>query len=175
MPSPKKSLSTAEYRALLVQLPVKCPSLVINIAGQNVTVADLAALLESLLAAEVAVPIAKAQYLAAIKAAAALEATAGVTVKDARGVVALMFKSAPAALAELAIPSRAPRAPLSTEARLRATAKLRATRKARGTKSKKQRLAIKGAVVGVSIVPVVRPPPEEGVTAEGPPTATAAR
>jgi hypothetical protein len=166
MPSPRKSLSTAEYRALLSELPVKCPSLVINIGGQSVTVADLALLIESLLAAETAVPVAKAQYLAAIQAAAALEATAGVIVKEARGVIALMYKSAPAALAELAIPTRAPRAPLSTQARMLATEKLRATRKARGTTSKKQKLAIKGDVVGVSITSVTSATGAGGSTPE---------
>ncbi len=39
-----------------------------------------------------------------------------------------------------------------------AVAKATATRKARGTTSKKQKLAIKGNVIGVNVTPVTAPP-----------------
>jgi hypothetical protein len=51
------------------------------------------------------------------------------------------------------------RQPLPTEKRAAATAKLRATRTARGTTSKKQKLAVKGDVTGVTVTPITTPAP----------------
>jgi hypothetical protein len=47
---------------------------------------------------------------------------------------------------------------LGTEKRATATAKARATRLARGTKGKKQKLAIRGDVTGVTVTPIVASP-----------------
>jgi hypothetical protein len=57
------------------------------------------------------------------------------------------------------VQTRKVRQPLATEKRVVATAKLKATRKARGTTSKKQKLAVKGDVIGVVMTPVTHPAP----------------
>ena len=149
-----KSLTTAQYQALLTGLPKYCPNTVFTIGGQSYTTPQVVALITSILNVSVAVAPAKAAWLAAVQAVRQAEAKDGETVKEVRAVVALMFNNAPTTLAELAISPRKPPKPLSAEARAAATAKSRATRKARGTTGKKQKAAISGNVTGVVITPV---------------------
>jgi hypothetical protein len=59
-----------------------------------------------------------------------------------------------------------PRTPLSAEKLALAVERSNATRKARGTLGKRQRLAIKGAVVGVTITPFPTVPPVLASTPE---------
>ncbi len=157
-----KTLTTAQYRALLAGLPKYCPSMTLTLDGQTYTTADLVSLIGKLLDAQAAVPVAKAAWLAAIASIASLEAKEGQTLKEARQVVALMWKSNPEALAELGIELPRPRRRLSVEERALSTEKLRATRTARRTMSKKQKSKIFGDVTGVTITPTTAGGSEQG-------------
>jgi len=154
MPAAVKSLTTAQYQALQVGMPKYCAALVVTIAGQTYTVPQLVALIASLLNASLAVAPAKGAWLAAAAANRAAEAASGEIVREAREVVALMFKNDPQTLGDLAIAPRKSPKPLSAEARAAANAKGKATRIARGTASKKQKALVSGNVTGVNIVPI---------------------
>jgi hypothetical protein len=154
MPTYDKSLTTAQYRALLTGVAKACPTTTFNIGGITVTATDLEARITAILAAADAVAVAKATWLESIQTAASLETEDGKLVKDARSVIAVMFKNDPVTLVELGIEPKQPVQKLSADARLAATAKLNATRKARGTTSEKQRLKIKGNVTAVVVAPV---------------------
>ncbi len=85
------------------------------------------------------------------------------------------FTTATAQLGDFGLQAPKARQPLPTEKRAAATAKLRATRAARGTTSKKQKLAIKGDVTGVTVTPITTPAPSSPpVTPAGPAPAAAA-
>ena len=168
MPTYARSLTDDQYDQFRTALPKYCASTVLTIGGQSYTAAALEALITGVLGARAAVPVAKAAWLEAIAKIAALEASDGNTIKQAREVVAVMLKHDPVALTELGIEPKAPRAPLSTHARALATEKLRATRKVRQTRSKKQKAKIKGNVTGVTIAPVVTTDPAEAGETEDP-------
>jgi hypothetical protein len=152
-----KSLTAAQYQALLTGLPTYCATTVFTIAGQSYTTTQVVALITSILNVKVAVAPAKATWLAATQAVDAAEAQDGLIVKGVRDVVALMFQNAPTTLAALAIVPRKPPTPLSAQARAAANAKAAATRLARGTASKKQKAEVTGNVTGVTITPVTAP------------------
>src|SRR6202035_2367644 len=67
------------------------------------------------------------------------------------------FTGATQTLADFGLEPPKARKPLTSEQRAAAAAKATATRKARGTTSKKQKLAIKGNVIGVNVTPVTEP------------------
>jgi hypothetical protein len=60
-------------------------------------------------------------------------------------------------LADFGLQPPKARAPLTSEQKTAATVKAIATRKARGTTSKKQKLAISGHVIGVTVTPITEP------------------
>ena len=152
-----RSLTTAQYQALITGMPKYCPNSVFEIAGTSYTTPQVVALVQSVLNHAVAVAPAKATWLATTKAIDEAEATDGKIVKEVREVVALMYQNAPSTLAELAISPRKASKPLTAEARAAATAKARATRLARGTTSKKRKALVTGNVTGVNITPVTTP------------------
>ena len=153
-----KSLSTAQYQALLSGLPTYCATTVFTIAGTSYTTPQVVALITSILNVKLAVAPAKATWLAATQAVDEAETQDGKVVKAVRDVVALMFENAPTTLAALAIAPRKSPTPLSAAARAAANAKMEATRKARGITSKKQKAQVSGNVTGVTITPVTSSP-----------------
>ena len=148
-------ISPAQCRALIAALPKYCANTTFTLAGQDYTTPALLGLVTSLEDAMGAVAPATAAWLAAIAALAAAQAKEGETIRELRTVLGVMFKNAPATLAELDIALHKTRGPLSTEARAAAAAKAAATRQARGTKSKKARAKITGNVTGVTVTPVM--------------------
>lgn len=160
MPTHPKPLTIAQYTALQTALPTVCATAVLTLDGQTYTASALTALVTSVLEAERAVVQARASWVEALDAARTAQATSGRTVREAREVLRLMFKTDLPALTSLGIDPPKTRARLSSEARLAATEKLRATRLARGTKSKKQLSRIKGGVTGVTVTPVVSSAPK---------------
>jgi hypothetical protein len=147
-------LTEAQYQALLTGMPKYCPNAVFTIDGQSYTTTQVAALINAILNAKLAVAPAKATYLAAAHAIEEAVVANGETVKEIRAVISFMFGNEPATLAAFGISPRKSPKPLSTEARAAAEAKAEATRKARGTTGKKQKASIKGSVTGVSITPL---------------------
>jgi hypothetical protein len=155
---PRAVISLEEYQALITGLPTTCPSAVFPVAGTTYTVPQAVALVASIVAKMNAVTQNKFAWLESIKNLQKAEATDGETVKAIRTMLSLQFQNNLTALDSLAITPKKPRTPMSAEALLAASAKAKSTRVARGTKSRKQKLAIKGDVTGVNIVPVTTEP-----------------
>ena len=108
---------------------------------------------------------------AAMIGQSAAQANAKDTLLNLRGTVAttkavrqayvrflrVAFTGATQSLADFGLaPPKAP-TPLTSEQKVAATAKALATRKARGTTSRKQKLAISGHVIGVTVTPITQP------------------
>ena len=81
-------------------------------------------------------------------------ADVGPDVRACERIAQASFGQAVEPLADFGLVPYKKRTPLTSELLLVAAARARATRKARRTKSRKQRLAIKGDVSGVTITPV---------------------
>jgi hypothetical protein len=77
--------------------------------------------------------------------------------RDYKRFLLATFSTATQTLADFGMQPPKARKPLVTDKRAAATAKMRATRKARGTTSKKQKLAVKGDVKGVAVIPITEP------------------
>ncbi len=150
-------LNSAEYQAIITELPKCSPTASFVVGGTSYTTAQVVALASAVLDATSAVPKARAAADAAVTAANAKEATNGPIIKGVREILAVMFSSAPDTLVALDIAPKKSRKTLSSEAKVAAAAKSEATRAARGTKGKKQKATILGNVTGVSIVPITAP------------------
>ena len=70
-----------------------------------------------------------------------------------------MFAGALPTLADFGLSPPKVAAPKTSEQKAAAVAKAEATRIARGTTSKKQKLAIKGNVIGIQVTPITAPSP----------------
>jgi hypothetical protein len=135
------------------------------------TPAQITSDLQQLVSLYAAVAAAKAAYqakLAAVKAQAPnlLSLMAALV-----AYVRLTYANSPDVLADFGLPPKKEKTPLTTEQQTVANAKNAATREARGTTSKKAKKAVKGAVVGVTVTPVVAGPP---VASSSTPSAAAA-
>jgi hypothetical protein len=82
------------------------------------------------------------------------------------------FGNSPDTLADFGLKPRKVRAPLTVTQKATAAAKRAATRAARGTKGPKQKKAVKGNVIAVTVTPVTTTQPAS--TTESPPTPTPA-
>ena len=150
-------LTLSEYQALVTNIPKYCPNAIFGVAGQTLTAIQAVAFIDVLLTAVSATATAKTGWVDARMAEEKLVTQDGAVLKAIRENILTMFSNNTTALAAFEIAPKKPRQPLSAEARTAATAKLRATRTARGTKSKKQKAAIAGNVIGVTITPVTAP------------------
>jgi hypothetical protein len=93
----------------------------------------------------------------AVKALKVTQTKLGPLLRDYRRYVISAFTAAPQTLVDFGLQPPKARTPKTTEQKAAAVAKMRATRAARGTASKKQKLAVKGDVTGVTITPVTHP------------------
>jgi hypothetical protein len=71
--------------------------------------------------------------------------------------ILLTFANAAQTLADFGLTPPKAKAPMTTEQLAARAAKAKATREARGTTSRKQKLAVKGNVVGVTVTPIAAP------------------
>jgi hypothetical protein len=125
--------------------------------GAPYTSAALVTTLQSLANALSAVLTAHAGVKAALTALANVEASVKPVEQAYRRVVVAAYASSPQELADFGVPAPKARTPRTSAQNAAAAAKARATRAARGTTSKKQKLAVKGDVSGVTITPVTTP------------------
>ncbi len=149
-------LTITEYQALVSGIPKYCPNAIFTVAGQTFTAPEAVTFIESVLNAVSAIATAKTAWADAKLAAEKTLSQNGAAVKAIRENIALMFSNNTTTLAVFEIAPKKVRQPLSVAARAEATAKAKATRLARGTTSKKQKAALSGDVVGVTITPVTR-------------------
>jgi hypothetical protein len=94
-----------------------------------------------------------------VAALRATETKVGPVIRAYTSFLRATFSTATAQLGDFGLQAPKAHQPLPTAKRVAATAKLRATRTARGTTSKKQKLAIKGDVTGVTVTPITTPAP----------------
>jgi hypothetical protein len=145
----------SKLQQLIAGLPKVAPAMVIPYGTQNYDATQLAAVMQALVDAATAVASARADLKAAIQAQRDLQAQSGAMVSHVKQVLRMLLSGAEPALVTLGLtPLKTPRA-LTAEAKVARAAKARATREARGTKSKKQKAAIHGSVIGVTITPVL--------------------
>ena len=161
-------LTLAQYRALVSGIPVYCPNAIFTVAGQTFTAPQAVTFISSVLSAVAATATAKGAWKEAILAEEKLVAQDGITVKEIRNNIAMMFSNAMNTLTAFEILPRKVPVPLTAAKRAAATAKAKATRIARGTASKKAKALVTGDVTGVTITPVTSaaaaPPPAQAPT-----------
>jgi hypothetical protein len=145
----------AKLQQLIAGLPKVAPAMVIPYGTQTYDTTELVAVLQAVVDAETAVASARAALNAAIQAKRDMQAQSGAMVSHVKQVMRMLLSGAEPALVELGLtPLKAPRA-LTAEAKVARAEKAKATRAARGTKSKKQKAAIHGSVIGVTITPIL--------------------
>jgi hypothetical protein len=174
--SNSKAAALARVRALIAGAQQHFPSGTFTLGNAQFTTTSLVQELQSLADAMAKRDALEAGLEDARNAVADATTTVGPLLRDFRRVVLAAFANATQTLADFGLQPPTGRKPLTTEKRAVATAKLRATRKARGTTSRKQRLAIKGDVTGVTVTPITQPtsPSQPASTASGAPAAPAA-
>jgi hypothetical protein len=147
----------AQVQALIAGTQKHFPSGNFTLVGAPYTSAALVTTLQSLANALSAVLTAHAGVKAALTALANVEASVKPVEQAYRRVVVAAYASSPQELADFGVPAPKARTPRTSAQNAAAAAKARATRAARGTTSKKQKLAVKGDVSGVTITPVTTP------------------
>lgn len=156
LPSSKADVS-ARLQALIAGLQKHFPTGSFTIGNVPYTTAALVQLFTGLMQAIAAANTAHSALTDAVAAMKATKAQVYPVVTGLRRILVGMYSGATQTLADFGIEPKA-RTPLTVEQKAAAKAKRDATRKARGTTSKKQKLAVKGDVTGVTITPVTVAP-----------------
>jgi hypothetical protein len=154
----KKSVALVQLQSFAAGLQQHFPGGSLMLGNTSYTIAALVQSIQTLCGAIMALDAAQAQVSQAVTDLRATNAQIGPIVQAAERMVRTMFGSAAGPLGDFGLQPPKVRTPLTSQQLLVAATKARATRKARGTKGRKQRLAIKGNVTGVSIAPVTMIP-----------------
>jgi hypothetical protein len=149
-----RAAALAYVQALIAGTNKHFPNGSFTLGNATFTTASLLQVLQSLAAAISAVIAAHANVKDALTALQDLQAKVDPTLGAYRRFILAAFSSATQSLADFGIAPPKVRAPRTAEQKAAAAAKAKATREARGTTSKKQKLAIKGDVIGVTVTPV---------------------
>ena len=157
--STSKATATAlaQVQALMAGTQKHFASGSFTLAGAPYTSAAVVQTLQSLADALSAVLAAHAGVKLSLVNLAKVMATVSPVERAYRRCVLAAYTSDPQSLADFGVPPPKPRTPRTSAQNAAAAAKAKATRIARGTTSKKQKLAVKGDVTGVSITPVTTP------------------
>ena len=156
---PRSSMSTkagalAQMQALIAGLQKHYPNAEFTFGGVKYTTQDLVTLFGSLIKAIGAVSDAQASAKDAVQAMNGAKAKVTPVFRALRRNLQDTLGTATQMLAEFGLePPKTP-AMRTVEQKAAAKAKADATRKSRGTASKKQKSAIQGNVVGVTVTPV---------------------
>jgi hypothetical protein len=145
----------AGVQALIAGTLKHFPSSNFTLGGTAFTTASLVTLLQGLATAMSALIAAHANVKDAMAALASVESNVNPPMRAYVKLVRAAFNSATQTLADFGLQPPKARAPRTSEQNAAAAAKAKATRAARGTTSKKQKLAVKGNVTGVTVTPVV--------------------
>jgi hypothetical protein len=154
-----KATALTHVQALIAGTQKHFPNGQFTLGNTAYTTATLVQALQSLADAIIAVNAAHASVKDGLVALRATDTKVVPLIRAYTSFLRATFTTATAELGDFGL--QAPRAhqPLPTAKRVAATAKLRATRTARGTTSRKQKLAIKGDVTGVTVTPITAPSP----------------
>jgi hypothetical protein len=157
-------------QALIAGTQKHFPNGSFTLGNTTYTTASLVQLLQSLADAMSALIVAHGAVKDAMAAVQGTQAKVGPVVLAYKRFVLAAFSNATQTLADFGLAPPKARVPLTSEQKMAAAAKAKATRAARGTTSKKQKLAVKGHVTGITVMPVTAPTAAAAVT----PTAQAA-
>ena len=164
-----KAAALAHVQALIAGTTKHFPNGSFTIGGTVYTAASLIQVFQGLASAMTARNAAEAGAKDALAAEHAAQTQVGPILLAYKRLVHAAFANATQTLADFGLAPPKTRTPLTTEQRAARAAKAKATRTARGTTSKKQKLAVKGNVTGVTVTPVTAP------TAATPPAAPVPR
>jgi hypothetical protein len=164
-----KAAALAHVQAIIAGTTKHFPNGSFTIGGTVYTAASLIQAFQGLVSAMTARNAAQAGAKDALAAEQAAETQVSPILLAYKRLVVAAFANATQTLADFGLAPPKARTPLTTEQRAARAAKAKATRTARGTTSKKQKLAIKGHVTGVTVTPVTAP------TAAPPPAAPVLR
>jgi len=153
-----QAAALAGVQALIAGTQKHFPNGQFTLGNTAYTTATLVQALQSLADAITAVNAAHASVKDGLAALRATETTVAPVIRAYTSFLRATFSTATAQLGDFGLQAPKAHQPLPTAKRVAATAKLRATRTARGTTSKKQKLAIKGDVTGVTVTPIVASP-----------------
>ena len=154
-----KAIALTHVQALIAGTQKHFPNWQFTLGNTAYTTATLVQALHSLADAITAVNAAHASVKDGLAALRATDTKVVPLIRANTSFLRATFSTATAQLGDFGLQAPKAHQPLPTAKRAAATAKLRATRAARGTTSKKQKLAIKGDVTGVTVTPVTTPAP----------------
>jgi hypothetical protein len=156
---PNKATALARVQALIAGTQKHFPNGSFTLGNTAYTTATLIQALKSLESAITTLNAAHASVSDAGTALRDVQSKVAPLMRDYRRFVLATFSTATQELADFGLQPPKARKPLDSQKRAIATAKAKATRTARGTTSKKQKLAVKGNVTGVTITPTTQPAP----------------
>ena len=172
-----KAAVLALVQALIAGTNKHFPSGSFTLGKVVYSTASLLQLFQSLAAAMTAVGTAQASVKDALSALSGIETSVLPVLRAYVRFLHATFGIAVQDLADFGLAPPKARAPRTGEQLAAAAAKARATRAARGTTSKKQKLAVKGNVAGITVVPVIeaappspQPQPAPGASSGSPQT-----
>jgi hypothetical protein len=152
-----KAAALAHVQAIIAGTKKHFPNGSFTIGSTVYTAASLIQVLQGLVDAMTARNAAEAGAKDALAAEHAAQTRVSPILLAYKRLVVAAFANATQTLADFGLTPPKARAPLTTAQRAARAAKAKATRTARGTTSKKQKLAIKGDVTGVTVIPVTAP------------------
>jgi hypothetical protein len=157
MSKQSKATTLAKLQALITGLQKQFPNGQFTLGNTAFTTATLVQALQSMVDAITGANAAQATAKVAVATSRAAVAKGGPTVLALQRNLLSMFGDAADVLALFGLEPRKAPAPRTGEENAAAAAKAKATRIARGTASKKKKLAIKGNVIGITVVPTTEP------------------
>jgi hypothetical protein len=177
---PKAAL-LAQMQAVIAGLQKHFPNGQFTFGNTAYTTAALVTLFQSVITALTQLNAAQASAKDAVTALTGVTATMGPVFLSLKRNLQNTYGTTSTTLADFGLQPQKARTPLTVEQKAAAKAKAEATRKARGTTSKKQKLAVTGNVVGVTVTPITASSSSEPsvqpatVPANAPPTGTSAK
>ena len=154
-----KAVVLAQLQALVTGLQKELPNGSFTLLSTVVTSASLIQTLQGLINALQAVDTAQLAAKAALVDFNAESAKSGPQIRALMKTLGTMFANSPDTLAVFGLKPRKVPVPRTPAQKAASAAKAKATREARGTASKKQKAAVTGNVVGVTITPITAPAP----------------
>jgi hypothetical protein len=168
-PSTKaKAAALAHVQAIIAGTTKHFPNASFTIGSTAYTAASLIQVLQGLADTMTARNAAQAGAKDALAVERAAQTQVGPILLAYKRLVLAAFANTSQTLADFGLTPPKARAQLTTEQRVARAAKAKATRVARGTTSKKQKLAIKGDVTGVTVTPITAPTAAEPSAAPAP-------
>jgi len=169
-----KATTSARIQALIAGLQKRAPNGSFTLGNTAFTTATLVQLFTGLANAIAASIAARASAKEAVAAERAERAKVSPTLVALTRVLLATYGNAAQILADFGLEPPKARAPKTSVENAAAAAKAKATRSARGTVGPKKKLAVRGNVTGITVIPITVPAEASPSTAPAPTASTAA-